>query len=409
MPTVKHTGLTQWLGKSGNSVPGFVLCAGEDYLVQKAVDQINTRIMETAPSGCLLESLDGRMTAMGDVIEQVNTFSFFGGKLVLVRHSPMFAVRVGAGEISYSEKDLARLSEMVESGLPDGHFLVMTTGSLDRRRKIVKTLEKTGLIVDCTVPQGSRKADLDDQRQILQDMAKSILAKSGKTMDSAAFSELTDRTGFNPSLVAQNIDKLLAYTGSRTAITRADVTAIIQRDKKDPIFSLTNALMEKNFSQSLFYLTSLRKDGFHPLQILKSFENIVRRMLLFKAFSSEFLENHPNIRMERMNFNGFKQQVMPAVIAHDQALLDQAAQGRTEKTAKESIRDLMLAPNPNSPYPVFQTFEKSARFSLKELCRGLISLSDLDFALKSSSASADIGIEMFVMTFCRKGDPEHAA
>ncbi len=59
------------------------------------------------------------------------------------------------------------------------------------------------------------------------------------------FSELTDRTGFNPSLVAQNIDKLLAYTGSRTAITRADVTAIIQRDKKDPIFSLTNALMEK--------------------------------------------------------------------------------------------------------------------------------------------------------------------
>ncbi len=142
MPTVKHTGLTQWLGKSGNSVPGFVLCAGEDYLVQKAVDQINTRIMETAPSGCLLESLDGRMTAMGDVIEQVNTFSFFGGKLVLVRHSPMFAVRVGAGEISYSEKDLARLSEMVESGLPDGHFLVMTTGSLDRRRKIVKTLEK---------------------------------------------------------------------------------------------------------------------------------------------------------------------------------------------------------------------------------------------------------------------------
>lgn len=187
------------------------------------------------------------MTAMGDVIEQVNTFSFFGGKLVLVRHSPMFAVRVGAGEISYSEKDLARLSEMVESGLPDGHFLVMTTGSLDRRRKIVKTLEKTGLIVDCTVPQGSRKADLDDQRQILQDMAKSILAKSGKTMDSAAFSELTDRTGFNPSLVAQNIDKLLAYTGSRTAITRADVTAIIQRDKKRPDFQPHQCVDGKKF------------------------------------------------------------------------------------------------------------------------------------------------------------------
>ena len=396
MPIVKHAGLTQWLVTPGNSLPGFVLCAGEAYLVQKAVDQIKTRVLESAPSGCLLETLDGRIMSMGDVIDQVCTFSFFGEKLVLVRHTPMFAVKVGPGEVSYSEKDLNRLSEMVHSGLPDGHFLVMTAGSLDRRRKIVKTLEKTGLIIDCTVPQGARKADLDDQRQILEDVAKTVLARSGKTMEPAAFSELLDRTGFNPALFAQNLDKLMVYTGDRTTISRTDVEAIIARDKKDPIFSLTNAMMEKNVSQALFYLSSLRKDGFHPLQILKSFENLVRRMLLFKAFSLEFSEKHPNIRMERMNFNGFKQQVLPAVIAHDQTLQD-------------PVKDLVLAPNPNSPYPIFQTFQKSIRFSLNELRDALISLGDLDFALKSSSVDADAGMEQFVMTFCLKGGPSHAA
>jgi len=396
MPIVKHAGLTQWLVTPGNSLPGFVLCAGEAYLVQKAVDQIKTRVLESAPSGCLLETLDGRIMSMGDVIDQVCTFSFFGEKLVLVRHTPMFAVKVGPGEVSYSEKDLNRLSEMVHSGLPDGHFLVMTAGSLDRRRKIVKTLEKTGLIIDCTVPQGARKADLDDQRQILEDVAKTVLARSGKTMEPAAFSELLDRTGFNPALFAQNLDKLMVYTGDRTAISRTDVEAIIARDKKDPVFSLTNAMMEKNVSQALFYLSSLRKDGFHPLQILKSFENLVRRMLLFKAFSLEFSEKHPNIRMERMNFNGFKQQVLPAVIAHDQTLQD-------------PVKDLVLAPNPNSPYPIFQTFQKSIRFSLNELRDALISLGDLDFALKSSSVDADAGMEQFVMTFCLKGGPSHAA
>jgi len=395
MPIVKHSGLTQWLATPGNSLPGFVLCAGEAYLVQKAVDQIKTRVLESAPSGCLLETLDGRIMSMGDVIDQVCTFSFFGAKLVLVRHTPMFAVKVGPGEVSYSEKDLNRLSEMVHSGLPDGHFLVMTAGSLDRRRKIVKTLEKTGLIIDCAVPQGARKADLDDQRQILEDVAKTVLARSGKTMEPAAFSGLLDRTGFNPALFAQNLDKLVVYTGDRTAISRTDVEAIIPRDKKDPIFSLTNAMMEKNVSQALFYLSSLRKDGFHPLQILKSFENLVRRMLLFKAFSLEFSEKHPNIRMERMNFNGFKQQVLPAVIAHDQTLQD-------------PVKDLVLAPNPNSPYPIFQTFQKSIRFSLNELRDALISLGDLDFALKSSSVDADAGMEQFVMTFCLKGGPSHA-
>ena len=396
MPIVKHAGLTQWLVTPGNSLPGFVLCAGEAYLVQKAVDQIKTRVLESAPSGCLLETLDGRIMSMGDVIDQACTFSFFGGKLVLVRHTPMFAVKVGPGEVSYSEKDLNRLSEMVHSGLPDGHFLVMTAGSLDRRRKIVKTLEKTGLIIDCTVPQGARKADLDDQRQILEDVAKTVLARSGKTMEPAAFSEILDRTGFNPALFAQNLDKLMVYTGDRTTISRTDVEAIIARDKKDPVFSLTNAMMEKNVSQALFYLSSLRKDGFHPLQILKSFENLVRRMLLFKAFSLEFSEKHPNIRMERMNFNGFKQQVLPAVIAHDQTLQD-------------PVKDLVLAPNPNSPYPIFQTFQKSIRFSLNELRDALISLGDLDFALKSSSVDADAGMEQFVMTFCLKGGPSHAA
>ncbi|EMS79429.1 DNA polymerase III subunit delta [Desulfotignum phosphitoxidans] len=401
MATVKHPGLEQWLADAGNSVPGFVLCAGESYLVQKAVDGIKTSLNPGNSRGFHLETLDGRTTIMGDVIEQISTFSFFGEKkMVLVRQAPMFAVKAGAGEVSYSENDLKRLSDVVENGIPEGHFLVMTTQSLDRRRKIVKTLEKTGLIIDCTVPQGARKADMDDQRQVLQNMAGQILKQNGKTMAPAAFSELADRTGFNPALFAQNLEKLTAYTGNRPDITRTDVEAVILRDKKDPIFSLTNALMEKNTGDALMYLSSLLKDGFHELQILKAFENLVRRMLLVKAFMLDFSKNHPDIRMDRMNFNAFKQQIMPAIIAHDQAARDQA---------KTAVKDLVIAPNPNSPYPVFQTVEKSARFSLNEIRSALISLGDLDYALKSSSISAQAGIEQFVMTFCKKGGPHHAA
>lgn len=396
MATVKHPGLDQWLADAGKPVPGFVLCAGETYLVQKAVDRIKARLNPDNTRGFHLETLDGRTTIMGDVIEQITTFSFFGEKkMVLVRQAPMFAAKTGAGEVSYSENDLKRLSDVVENGIPEGHFLVMTTASLDRRRKIVKTLEKTGLIIDCTVPQGARKADMDDQRQVLQNMAGQILRQNGKTMDPAAFSEVADRTGFNPALFARNLEKLAAYTGNRPAITRTDVEAVVLRDKKDPIFSLTNALMEKNTGQALMYLSSLLKDGFHELQILKAFENLVRRMLLVKAFMLDFSRNHPDIRTDRMNFNAFKQQIMPAIIAHDQA--------------KRSVKDLVIAPNPNSPYPVFQTVEKSARFSLNELKNALISLGDLDYALKSSSISAQAGIEQFVMIFCKKGGPHHAA
>jgi DNA polymerase III delta subunit len=243
------------------------------------------------------------------------------------------------------------------------------------------------------------------------------LSRSGKTLEPAGFSALLDRTGFNPGLFAQNLEKLVVYSGDRPAVTRADVQAIVPRDKKDPIFSLTNAMMEKNMGQALFYLSSLMGDGFHPLQILKSFENLVRRMLLIKAFVADFSRQHPEIRMDRIHFNTFKQQVMQAIITRDDTVKQRTAQLQAELAGKRSgagrnpakktsaVPDLLLAPNPKSPYPVFQAVEKSARFSINELRNALIALGDLDFAMKSSSMEATVGLEHFVMTFCQKGDP----
>jgi DNA polymerase III delta subunit len=418
MTTVNHPGLEKWLADPGNLMPGFILAAGEEYLVQKAFDRIKAALLPQKAGGFNLEMLDGRTTPMGDIVEQVTTFSFLGGKkIVAVKQAPVFAVRAGAGEIQYSEKDLERLTDLVVSGIPEGHFLVMTSGTLDRRRKIFKTMESAGLVIDCTVSRGARKTDLDDQHRVLEGIAKTVLSRSGKTLEPAGFSALLDRTGFNPGLFAQNLEKLVVYSGDRPAVTRADVQAIVPRDKKDPIFSLTNAMMEKNMGQALFYLSSLMGDGFHPLQILKSFENLVRRMLLIKAFVADFSRQHPEIRMDRIHFNTFKQQVMQAIITRDDTVKQRTAQLQAELAGKRSgagrnpakktsaVPDLLLAPNPKSPYPVFQAVEKSARFSINELRNALIALGDLDFAMKSSSMEATVGLEHFVMTFCQKGDP----
>jgi len=423
MPTVKHTGLEKWMAQHADTpLPGCILLAGDDFLVQEGFKQLKAFLLEKEPGGSNLDVLNGRSTPMGDIIEQVTTFSFFPGKkIIAVKQCPVFSTKAGPGEILYSENDLSRLADLVQKGIPEENFLVMTTSFLDRRRKIYKILDTSGLIIDCTVAQGVRKADLDDQRSVLQNIAHKVLHQSGKTMDQAAFSTLADLTGFNPGLFAKNLEKLVAYSGNRPAVLQADVQAVIHRDKKDPIFSLTNALMEKNAGQALFYLSSLLTEGYHPLQILKSFENMVRRLVLVKAFADDFFAAHPEIRPDRMNFNTFKQKIMPAVIAHDNAVTKQIKAhqkmltGQLSSAGKKQGKkitippDLLLAPNPQSPYPVFQNFDKSVRFSLNELCCALIALGDLDFALKSSSMEAKVGIENFVIIFCKKGGWHHAA
>ncbi len=422
MPTVKHKDLGKWMARAPETtLPGCILVAGDPFLVKESFDQITAFLYKDQPSGSNMEVLDGRSTPMGDIIEQVTTFSFFPGKkVVALKQAPIFSTRPGAGELVYSEKDFLRLSDLVEKGIPEDNFLIMTALSLDRRRKIYKTLDTSGLIIDCTVAQGARKADIDDQRAVLRNIAKKVLGKSGKTMDQAAFSTLSDLTGFDPGLFAQNLEKLVAYSGTRQAIVQADVKAVIPRDKKDPIFSLTNALMEKNAANALFYLSSLFADGFHPLQILKAFENLVRKLVLVKAFAEDFALRHPEVRLDRLNFNTFKQKVLPAIISHDDimkkqtqafqtTLADTVASDGKKKEKTAPPLDLLLAPNPKSPYPVFQSFDKSAGFSLNELCAALIALGDLDFALKSSSMEAKVGIENFVIIFCQKGGWLHAA
>ncbi|MBU2482603.1 MAG: DNA polymerase III subunit delta, partial [Proteobacteria bacterium] len=185
------------------------------------------------------------------------------------------------------------------------------------------------------------------------------------------------------------------------------------RDKKDPIFSLTNALMDKDITNSICYLNSLLNDGFHPLQILKSFENQIRKLLLVKCCVSDMNEGRP-MGFARMGFNLFKQNVLPGIIEQDRlntekfkALEDFFEEKKAFK--KESFKDLLLAPNPKNPYPVFQTFLKSENFSLSLLTQALVFISDLDYQMKTSAIDAKTQMENFLIQFCSKGGFNHDA
>jgi DNA polymerase-3 subunit delta len=121
-----------------------------------------------------------------------------------------------------------------------------------------------------------------------------------------------------------------------------------------------------------------------------------------------------------MNFNGFKQEMMPRILAHDEKtkialeerddFLTPTPQVPPGKEKKKTIpADLLLAPNPKSPYPVFLAFQKSENFSLKELKNAMIALGDLDYQLKSAPIDAIVGLENFIISICRKGGSSHAA
>jgi len=435
MPIIKYNSLDDYLGPlSRDAVPGFFLICGESFLVREAFNRLSAFLLRDLNREFCLDLVDGSTASMGDIIEKSTTFSFLlTRKVIAVKNAPLFSTNRSASEISYSKTDMDLLCSLIEKGIPEKHTLVMTCSSLDRRKKVFKTIQSHGTVIDCIVSRGARKADMDEQRGVLGDIAGNLLSATGKRLDTNAFNCLVDHTGFDPELFARNIEKLVAYAGGAPAIGINDIKAVVVRDKKDPIFSLTNAVLDKDAAGAIQFLSSLFGEGFHHLQILKALENQVRKLLLVKSFVCSFLKINDPHHFKKMNFNGFKQGIMPLVLSHDENIKKTVEErdsflsilkspgSKISNTkipgAKKSVKekkkaipaDLLLAPNPKSPYPVFMIFQKSENFSLDELKNAMIALGDLDYQLKSSPMEAVISIENFIITICRKGGSSHAA
>lgn len=418
MALVRFNGLDAALETlSSETGPRVFLIAGEPFLADQALDTLTKSLLPEENREFALDRLDGTAIPMGDIIEQATTFSFLTPKkIIVVKNPPLFANTSAGKGISYSPRDMELLEQLIEKGIPDTHCLILISYSLDKRKKIFKFIQKQGFVIDCTIPQGSRKADLDEQRDLLKSVSLPLLRASGKTLNANAFSALVDQTGFNPEIFMGNIEKLSAYTGNRKTISATDIHAVINKDKKDPIYDFTNAVLDRNPKKALEVLSSLISDGFHPLQLLKSLENQIRKLLLIKGYTTALKQGKKlNQPLGSFNFNQFKQVLLPQIISYDQYLkkkdtrienllssygLDKKKQKPANKKKAVST-DLLLAPNPKSPYPVFQNFLKSENYSLNELIQAMGDLSDLDYGLKSSSREAVIGLENFILTLCK--------
>ena len=204
---------------------------------------------------------------------------------------------------------------------------------------------------------------------------------------------------------------LISFAGDRKTITDADVTAVLQRTRKDPIFEFTNAVADRDLSAILSLMNSLLHEGLHPLQLLAAVANQIRRLLLAKDF---IVRDQGRSWSDRMTFPQFKSGPFKAVLADDgsfatlveawESILTPPVDGKKKK--KTASSDLVLAKNPKSPFPVFQTLKKAERFPRDDLMSAMIDLSEIDLRMKSTGQDPRMLLETFLVKLCRKKDEQ---
>lgn len=305
------------------------------------------------------------------------------------------------------------LKQAIEKGFPRDNHLLITTDVVDRRRSLFKTIEKAGVIVDCAVPKGDRRADRSAQDAVLSRQMNEILDKSKKKITGDAYRSLIEMTGFDLRTFSNNLEKLISYSGERQTITVDDVERVLRRTKKDPVYELTNALADRNLESALFFLKSLLDDNIHPLQILAAMTNQIRKLIIVKDF---ILSEHGKVWQHGLSFDRFKARVMPAVQVYDRTIADlfedwhlnaSDEKARKVERRKNIKSDLMLVKNPKNPYPVYLALQKSELYDEDELLDAVYHLNDADILLKSSPQEPRMVLERVVLNICRKNN-DHA-
>ncbi|MBW1989562.1 MAG: hypothetical protein JRI97_08455 [Deltaproteobacteria bacterium] len=292
------------------------------------------------------------------------------------------------------------LAAGLAAGVPKANVLLITSSSVDKRKKLYKYLKESGLVVDCSVPSGRRKADKDAAESQRKAVAAQVLSPLGKTLEPAALAELEKR--LNPDLrtLAAALEKLAAFVGGRKRITADDVSQVVSANRTDPIFVFTNALLDRDADESLKQLSMLLSSGFHPLQVLAAITNQLRRLVLAR----EFLDSDAGRAwMPGMRYPQYTQSIHPLVEGFDQELAalardwkDRAGQG--DKGKKGAV-DLAISRS-KSPFPAYLLLDRARRFTTAEAVSFLVQAGVCDKKMKTSGIDPRLAVESLVLAVC---------
>lgn len=270
------------------------------------------------------------------------------------------------------ETDAAGLyAKAFEKGIPSDNILILVAEEVDKRKSFYKYIKKNGVICDLTVASGVTKRERDEQEAVLRDLVKKTLSKFGKKLEPKALPLLLERVGFHPVALVNETEKLAVYTGDAATITMADMDVMVGRTREEALYEFNEAFVERKIGNTLVILSRLEGNGIHPLVIISSLRNQLKKLILIRSIQEQGHPQYPS----GMTYEVFQKKYLPSL-----------------KESREEWPVFLKG----HPYALYMTFLKAEKFSLVELESGLVGLLDAEYKIKGSSLPAYAAVENFI-------------
>lgn len=341
------------LKKGGIVHPLYLLSGPADYLKEEFVQEILEYLQEQKKQAFFKERLDGRQISLLELMLDARQATLFpGGRLLWVADPPYFSA-ARKKESTAAKKEEGTSAKRRATNKTPGEtellsylqgksdpVIVFSTPEVDRRKKMVKAIEKAGMLIEFPSLKGA----------VLRKWLKERFSQEKKQVAEDALNELVERLGENLELLKGAVDKIATYMGGDKVVTGKLVQHLVPESSQGNIFNLVEAVGQKATGEALSHFYKLLQQNEHPLVIMAMINRQFRLLYQLLALQEKglprreimaFLKVQPFVLNKLENqARGYSIPAIAGIMAHLQQTDWKIKTGRLE--ANEALEQLIL-------------------------------------------------------------------
>ena len=253
-------------------IPRLVIIWGEeDYYKEKITKAVVQATFASVAERDREVTVFDKELPLKELETAINSYPFFSGKNMVLIKEPKILKQDKQQESETRKEQQMQLAELL-SDLPDFCQVVCAVAKLDKRSKFYKTLLPiAGIVESKAIKSYNLRPWLDEQAALY-----GCMWEYGAAELVVEYMAATDNVPL--LLLANEIEKLAIYVGTRKKWTRQDVEAIFSELPEVSIFALTNAIAEKKTEEVLSLLAVEEKRGTNVLKVTGIVSSQIRKL-----------------------------------------------------------------------------------------------------------------------------------
>lgn len=173
-----------------------------------------------------------------------------------------------ASKVSPSVTSGVSSSDGASATVPSCVFVIQAS-QVDKRKKVIKKWLDQATVIECQTPQETARAPW------IRNLAK----EKGLELDQEALAYLVQMGGNSLDELERDLEQMFLFFGGPHAVTIGDLAQVLQRNREENIFSLSESIGKKDRTQALFLFHRLKSQGENEIALMALIARHLRILL----------------------------------------------------------------------------------------------------------------------------------